>query len=346
MVKKHVKAWWAGSLSLVFVLFSLFYPLPYYMERPGGAYDIREVLAVDGQLDKEAGSYNFVAVTISEATLAQVVYAWLTPFTEITPQERVSGGLDSEAFWRISQFYMETSQNTAVYEALKLAGYSPELEYQGVYVLSLAEDSTFQGILGLADTVVAINSKRFESSNELIAYVSSFKVGQPVTVTYVSDKVEKEAKGKIIKLANGKNGIGISLVDKTVVKTPLDIVFHTDGVGGPSAGLMFTLDIYDQLVEEDLRKGRVIAGTGTIEPGGLVGDIGGAGLKVVSAHDIGADIFFVPNNPLTSEQREAFPDAKTNYEEALEVAKELDTKMTIVPVTSLDEAVTYLRQTS
>lgn len=344
-MKKH-KKWWLGGISFVLVMLSLFYPLPYYMERPGGAYDVREVLEVDNKDDVEGGSYQFVAVSVSEATLAQMIYAWLTPFTEITSQEQVSGDLGSEAFWRISQFYMETSQNTAIYEALNLAGKNPELEYQGVYVLSLAENSTFKDILHLADTVVAVNDRRFESSSELIDYVSSFKIGDPVKVTYISDKKETEAEGKIIRLSNGKNGIGISLVDKTVVKSSVPIDFHTDDFGGPSAGLMFTLSIYDQLVDEDLRRGRIIAGTGTIEPGGWVGDIGGAGLKVVSAHEAGADIFFVPNNPPTPEQKAAVPDAKSNYEEALEVAKELGTKMKIVPVTSLDEAVTYLRQTS
>lgn len=61
---------------------------------------------------------------------------------------------------------------------------------------------------------------------------------------------------------------------------------------------MFTLDIYDQINKEDLRKGRHIAGTGTIGKDGEVGDIGGAGLKVVAAANAGAEIFFVPNNPV------------------------------------------------
>lgn len=347
MKKKNSNKWWiVGILSFVFVIFSLFYPLPYYMEMPGGAYDIREVLKVDDKEDLEKGSYNFVAVTVSEATLAQIIYAWLTPYTEISPQEDVSGGLSGDDFWRVSQFYMETSQNNAIYEALSLAGEKPELTYMGVYVLSVMKNSTFKDVLNLADTVVAINDKRFKSSKELIDYVSSFKIGDPVTVTYISDKKEHKADGKIIKLSNGKNGIGIGLVDKTVVDTPVPIEFFTDGVGGPSAGLMFTLDIYDQLVDEDLRKGRVIAGTGTIEPGGTVGDIGGAGLKVVSAHEIGADIFFVPNNPVTKEQLKLDPDAKSNYDEAKAMAEELGTDMTIVPVTSLEEAIAYLKKTA
>ena len=123
------------------------------------------------------------------------------------------------------------------------------------------------------------------------------------------------------------------------------IDFSTEGVGGPSAGLMFTLDIYDQLVGTDLRKGRIIAGTGTIEADGSVGDIGGAGLKVVSAAESGAEIFFVPNNPVDEATLKANPDAQTNYQEALAAAKKIGTKMKIVPVTTAQEAIDYLKKT-
>ena len=66
-------------------------------------------------------------------------------------------------------------------------------------------------------------------------------------------------------------------------------------IGGPSAGLMFTLEIYNQLVEDDLTRGHEIAGTGTINEKGEVGPIGGIQQKVVAASDAGAEVFFAPN---------------------------------------------------
>lgn len=134
-----------------------------------------------------------------------------------------------------------------------------------------------------------------------MAYVADLDLGSKVTIQEISNGKTKEVSGKIIELPNGKNGIGIGLVDHTKVSSDVDVTFDTSGVGGPSAGLMFTLDIYDQVNNEDLRKGRKIAGTGTIESDGSVGDIGGAGLKVVSAAKSGADIFFIPNNPVDKE---------------------------------------------
>lgn len=330
-------------VSLSFVLFSLFYPLPYYLEVPGGAYDIRSVLTVNNEKDKAKGSYNFVAVGVSQASLAQLVYAWLTPYSEISSVEETTGGFNTDDFIRINQYYMETSQNSAIYQALKLADKQVDLKYKGVYVLNLAKDSTFKSSLNLADTVTGVNGRTFSNSAELITYVSSLALGEKVTVQYQSSGKAKESSGKIIKLSNGKNGIGIGLTDHTEVSSSIPIKFKTEGVGGPSAGLMFTLDIYDQLTGNTLRKGRKIAGTGTIEAKGTVGDIGGAGLKVVSAAQEGAEIFFVPNNPVGKEILKKNPKAKTNYQEAKEVAKQLKTKMKIVPVTTLQEAIDYLK---
>ncbi|VTS12723.1 SepM family pheromone-processing serine protease [Streptococcus pseudoporcinus] len=342
---KKVKWWLISILAVVALLFALFFPLPYYIEMPGGAYDIRSVLKVNDKRDKEKGSYNFVAVSLSRATFAQILYAWVTPFTEISSLENTTGGYSATDYMRINQYYMETSQNGAIYQALQLAGKPVSLDYLGVYVLDVNKESTFRGILNIADTVTGVNQKEFKSSTELIKYVSSLKRGETVTVQYTSGNEKKSKSGKVIKLKNGKNGIGIGLTDHTKVHTDEKIEFSTEGVGGPSAGLMFTLDIYDQLNQENLRKGRRIAGTGTIDQDGKVGDIGGAGLKVVAAANEGADIFFVPNNPVDKRIKKVKPNAKTNYKEALEVAKKIKTKMKIVPVRNVKEAIAYLQKT-
>lgn len=332
-----------GFILVFFILFSLFYPLPYYIEMPGGAYDIRTVLKVDNKEDDSEGSFNFVAVGVSQATLASLTYAWLTPFTEISSAEETTGGYSNADYQRINQFYMETSQNSAIYQALTLVGREVSMDYMGVYVLNVSKDSTFYGVLNLADTVTGVNGKTFDNSQDLVTYVNSLPLGDTVTVQYSSEGDSKDASGKIIKLSNGKNGIGIGLTDHTTVNSSVDISFNTEGVGGPSAGMMFTLDIYDQLTGNQLRKGRKIAGTGTIEQEGAVGDIGGAGLKVVAAAKEGAEIFFVPNNPVDDAVKKANPDAKTNYEEALAAAKELGTDMKIVPITNVQEAIDYLK---
>ncbi|PHU41654.1 hypothetical protein CSW78_28035, partial [Shigella flexneri] len=79
------------------------------------------------------------------------------------------------------------------------------------------------------------NDQTFDSSKDLIDYVSSQKLGDSVKVTYEEDGQTKSAEGKIITLENGKNGIGIGLIDRTEVISNVPISFSTAGIGGPSA---------------------------------------------------------------------------------------------------------------
>ena len=98
---------------------------------------------------------------------------------------------------------------------------------------------------------------------------------------------------------------------------------------------MFSLEIYNQLTKGDLTKGYQIAGTGTMDEAGKVGPIGGIGQKIVAADKSGADIFFAPNENGST---------RSNYQDALIAAKDIDTKMKIVPVDSFEQAVEYLEQ--
>ena len=238
---------------------------------------------------------------------------------------------------------METSQNMAKYQGLKAAGKEIELKYLGVYVLTVTDNSTFKGILNIADTVTAVNDKTFESSKEMVDYVNSQTLGDKVKVTYQEDGKVKTAEGKIITLENGKNGIGIGLIDRTEVSSDVPIKFSTAGIGGPSAGMMFSLSIYTQIADPTLRNGRIIAGTGSIDRDGNVGDIGGIDKKVVAAAKKGATVFFAPNNPVTEEAKKVNPNAKSNYDTAVEAAEMIKTDMKIVPVKTLQDAIDYLK---
>lgn len=342
-----LKWWIISTITVLFLLFSLFVPLNnYYVELPGGSFPTTDVISVNDQTDEEPGAYNFVAVAQTKATLALLLYAQLNDFAKIQTAEEATGNYSDADYMRINQFFMETSQNTAIYQGLTLAGKEASLDYMGVYVLDVSEDSSFKGVLNIADTVTAVNGQTFDNSADLISYVQGLDLDAKVEVTYTSDDQSKTASGKIIKLSNGKNGIGIGLTDHTEVKSDTSVEFKLDSVGGPSAGLMFTLAIYDQVSDQDLKKGRQIAGTGTINQDGTVGDIGGAYLKVKAAADEGADIFFVPNNPVSDEVKKADPEAKTNYQEAQEAAEKLGTDMKIVPVTTVQEAIDYLKNNS
>ena len=99
---------------------------------------------------------------------------------------------------------------------------------------------------------------------------------------------------------------------------------------------MFSLELYNQLTAKQLLRGRNVAGTGTISADGKVGPIGGVDKKVIASAKAKADIFFVP--------AQSEPGAISNYQLAKKTAKQIKTKMKIVPVASFSEAVTYLEE--
>lgn len=114
-----------------------------------------------------------------------------------------------------------------------------------------------------------------------------------------------------------------------------------EGIQGPSAGLMLSLEMYTQLTHENLKQGRRIAGTGTILADGTVGEIGGIDKKVVAAAKKKADIFFAPDNVLSDKEKAA--GKLNNYQEAQKMVHKLSTKMKVVPVKNIQDALAYLR---
>ena len=106
---------------------------------------------------------------------------------------------------------------------------------------------------------------------------------------------------------------------------------------------MFTLEI-NQLMDEDLTKGYNVAGTGTMQETGEVGRIGGIDLKVIAADEADIEIFFAPDDELPEEVLKNNPSLRSNYLEAKEVAEKIGTKMKIVPVKTVDDALAYLEE--
>ena len=147
---------------------------------------------------------------------------------------------------------------------------------------------------------------------------------------------------KEIPNSDGRAGLGVQFEEDKKLTTDPEVEFLTSNIGGPSAGLMFTLEIMNQLMDEDLTKGYNIAGTGEMLEDGTVGRIGGADFKVIAAARKGVEIFFAPDDDLPEEVRSGKPGITTNYEEAVKMAEKIGTKMKIVPVRTVDDALDYL----
>ncbi len=318
-------------------------PIPYYVEQPGATIDLKDLITVNKEKDDDAGSFSLTSVGIRRATAFSAIVAQFKPFEDVVSADELTGGSTNEEYEQMQQFYMQSSQNAAIEQALKLADKPYELEYKGVYVLGVEKTSNFFNEVSVGDTVTQVDGKSFTSSQEFMEYVKSQKVGQEVTITYTHDGETKEATEKLIELPSDKKpGIGITLTDHTEIKSDENIDINAGNIGGPSAGLMFTLEIYEQLVGKDIRHGENIAGTGTISSDGTVGRIGGIDKKVASAVESGAKVFFAPDDEITDEMKEVEPDIKTNYQEAKAAAEKIGTDMKVVPVKNVQDALDYL----
>ncbi len=163
--------------------------------------------------------------------------------------------------------------------------------------LTFQKNSTFNDKLQIADTVTEVNGKSFKSSEEMMKFIQKQKVGDPVNIKVTRiDGGNHSFDGHFVKISTGKTGIGISLVDHTEVITTPKVTIDAGQIGGPSAGMMFTLEIYSQITGKNLRDGREIAGTGTINSDGSIGQIGGVDKKIATASKEGANLFLVPDS--------------------------------------------------
>jgi len=141
-----------------------------------------------------------------------------------------------------------------------------------------------------------------------------------------------------------KAGIGITLTDNVKVTAKPKVTVNPGNIGGPSGGLMFSLQIYTQVTGKNLRQGRKIAGTGTVDSNGDVGEIGGIDKKIIAAKRAGATVFFAPYVKPTKLLLKYEEHHQTNYQLAKSTAKKYAPNMKVVPVKNFKDAVNYLEK--
>lgn len=326
------------AVFIILITFLNIFKLPYYIYKPGRADSLEEIVKVDGGYESE-GSMHLLTVSGSHATPIQYVLAQFLSYREIIPIEdaRPQGETDEEYLQR-QLYLMENSQQSSTVVAYEAANADIEIVYDGVYVASIKEDFPADGVLEIGDIITSIDGKKINESDQLLSYIEGKEVGESISLDIEREDDQLTKTLELVPYEEAKSGvgIGIGLVTSRHVEVEPDIHFSSGNIGGPSAGLMFALDIYDQLTEEDLTKGYRITGTGGLDYDGTVFSIGGVDKKVVAAHKSGCEIFFVPNAQNEEEN--------SNYQVAKATAEEIGTNMTIVPVDTFEEALTYLQK--
>lgn len=291
--KRQNKAlkWIVGLLIIVILAVIAIWPTNYYIEEPGQALSVGQFIEAKG---KKPQNYYLVTVSVTRqpASILQYLWSFTQKFDSRISSSELLGDQSNSQYEELQNWYMETSQQNAIYYAAKKANLNPKLKYQGVYVMDVQKNSSFKNKLQIGDTVLGANNHRFHSTEEMMSYLQKQKIGSNVKITVLRNNKKQNFTGKIVKVAGtNKSGIGIQLVERVSVETNPKLKISAGDIGGPSAGLMFTLTSYEYFTHHDLAKGHKIAGTGTIAPNGRVGIIGGVDKKVVAADKAGAEVF-------------------------------------------------------
>jgi len=333
--------WFLTGIFIVILLF-VFTPLPYYVTRPGSAVVLQPIIQVEGGVKDEKGSFMLTTVRMGEANLFWYLYAKVSPDVDLLDKDLVvPPGETGEDFTQRELTVMKNSQQTAEAVAFKRAGYKVRTENTGVLVMGTIPNMPARGVLKIGDVITEISGKKIRTVKELLSLLDKKKAGEKVEVVFQRDGKAMKTTLRLSALPDpdgGKSsrvGFGIRPENKQVIEVPKKVTIQSEKIGGPSAGLMFTLEIYDQLNKQiDLTRGYRVAGTGTIDTDGSVGRIGGINHKIIAADEAGAEIFFAPNDTEGD---------VSNFEEAAATAKRIGSKMLVIPVNSVDDAITYLK---
>lgn len=323
-------------IVLLIFFFSVTYELPYYIYKPGKVDVLDDVVEIEGGRHGN-GHLHLVTVSGSKATPIQLAAAKMFSYHEILPAEdaRPEGITDDEYLHQQLKM-MENSQNASKFVAYKAAGKEATVEFDGVYVVNVVEDMPAEGHLYMGDEISKVDDVSIEEAKDLTEYVSKKQPGDILNIELTRDDEMVTEEVEVMEFPEeDKVGIGIQLVTNEQVQVSPPIVFESGNIGGPSAGFVFALEIYNQLTEEDITKGYEIVATGEIDYEGNIHRIGGIDKKVVAADRADMDFFFAPNEQGSE---------NSNYVEAKQTAEAIETDMEVIPIDTFDEAVDYLEQ--
>ncbi len=337
MKRRTVAAIVAALLVVGLTVVVVLRPVPYVTFAPGptvnvlGTYDKQPIIEVTGHPSyRDKGGLRLLTVIPSgpedRVSLAQMVLAWADPDKSVYPYKAIYGSGDTQkAVHQQSTVQMDTSQNDAVAAAMG-ALKVPYTTY--AQIGSVEKGGPADGKLEPADRVLRANGTKVASYDQLAKIIRPIPVGSPITlVVRRGEKVLTERMRTVKSPADPKSS-AILVTVAAGYRFPFGVKLNIDkNIGGPSGGLMFSMGIYDVLTPGSLTGGKVIAGTGEIDPQGQVAPIGGIQQKMVAAQDAGAKLFLSPAD---------------NCAEALEANYD-PKKMRLVKVQRLDTAIADVR---
>ena len=300
-----------------------------------------------GELPKRyptSNSIEFVTALGGQLSILDSILGWIDPYVTVqTPRERF-GDQTPSSTRRLGFQAMYSAKQIAEYVALKRIGLDAQLIEGSVIVEQVICDgapakNAACTNLDVGETIIAINGVSVKTLSELASQMKSVKVGDVVKLSVIPYDVKatkpdptKAVERSVTLMESpdtpGRPIIGFVPADTRTVTLPFDVDIATTDIGGPSAGLAFTLALLDELTPGNLMGDKRIAATGTIREDATVGAIGALVQKAVAVRESGARVFLVP--------------AGQSETEIAAAQKAAGSSVRIIPVASLDEALAQL----
>lgn len=311
-------------------------PAPYVVYMPGSARQVNPLITITSNgtvelppLDRVPDD-DLLFVTVSSRYPSGIETLWrlLDDANQVVPSEVVFGTQTEDESRQFNSQLMTDSKDKATKVALERAGLPVKVVETGAVVVNLSPDYPVAEVLKPGDTVVAADGKEVRRPDDLVGVIGAHRPGEVISLD-----IERFGTGEKLTVRPelgenpdkpGSAQLGVSLEMRPKFEFPITVTIDSGDVGGPSAGLAFTLAILDRLTPGDLTGDAQVAVTGTIKLDGSVGPVGGVRQKTEAAVSEGATVFLVP------------PD---EFVEATQAARG---RLDVRQVSSLDEALEAL----
>jgi len=322
-------------LGALAALGAAFIEVPYYALAPGSVRETVPLIEVEEDHRFEPdGIVHFTTVSIrGRITPWEWLAGSLDPAVEIVHESVILRGRDPDENRRVNLQLMDTSKNQAVRLAFQRLGYDVVVP-GGALITRVEDGQPADGLLEINDLILAVDDVPVAEATDLVEAISGRGPGDTVRLEVGrpdSDEVEHLDVMLAPKEEDPTKGfLGVGIETRQDVEFPFDVDIDSGSVGGPSAGLAFTLGVLDVLTPGEITGGSQVAVTGTIQDDLTVGPIGGLPQKAAAVKRAGIPVFLVP---------------ASQTEEELVQARELaGDDVTLIPVANLDEALAALEE--
>jgi PDZ domain-containing protein len=287
-----------GVLLALAALLLWLIPSPDYLYLPNAARPLDgHVRVAGGHEPPGPGNIYFLDVTIRRASWLEHLFTFTRPdgATMVGHAAVVPQGSTFAEEHRQELKEMQRSQDVAAAVALRAAGYKVSTRLTGVLVEAVARDVPAARVLHDGDLIVSVDNEPVLRPTELRALMAKRKPGDVVSLGIRRDGNSLDVASRTVAASDrpARAVLGIIVAQGATVKLPIDVRIDLGGVGGPSAGLPFALDVLEQL-GRDVDHGLKVAATGQLELDGSVEEIGGMKQKTYGARKAGVDVLLVP----------------------------------------------------